>query len=153
MTAQRLERQENVCNLCGLPGVQHANAARCVQALREECDQLRAHLAARNERDRGGPIGSRKICGVTGFCLVTVGTAVSLGKTLVHLAVALPLSELPMRGGFLAGLAAVLAGALLLSVAYGAPFRKTPTRRSPRAAVPDKHLQTPRTMPRPPLAA
>jgi GAF domain-containing protein len=71
------------------------------------------------QRLRGEVIGLRQVCNMAGLGLLLIGILFILGAAVGHLAMALPLSELPTRPGTLSGLVSVLAGGLLVGVARG----------------------------------
>ncbi|HUI25519.1 MAG TPA: GAF domain-containing protein [Candidatus Kryptonia bacterium] len=64
-------------------------------------------------------IGLRQYCRFLGWGLAAVGVLLSVGATIGHLAVSLPLGELFMRPGMLTGMTAVALGALLIAVGQG----------------------------------
>lgn len=71
------------------------------------------------ERLRGEVVGLRQAAAIAGYGLLGVGILLSAATIVGHLAWALPLSELIMRPGLLAGVAAVLVGVSLVGVAHG----------------------------------
>jgi len=64
-------------------------------------------------------IGLRQACRFLGWGLAAIGALLSLGATIGHLAVSLPLRELVTRPGMLTGMTAVLVGAVLVAVGQG----------------------------------
>ncbi len=70
-------------------------------------------------RLRGEVIGLRQVCGWAGFALLAVGMLFVAGAIFSHLALALPLRELPTRSGTLIGLVLSAVGALLVGVGRG----------------------------------
>jgi hypothetical protein len=129
MSVQREQRQRNGCPGCGLPGASHASIRDCVLALRTQCDHLRA------DHERNREIGIRQMCRIAGYSLTMVGTVLSLGNAIVHLAIALPVYELPARSGFLGGLATILAGVLLVGGAQGWFIRRRSAGLTPVATL------------------
>jgi len=119
------------CDLCGLTGLPHATAQACVVALRQERDRLREELAESDRRARGEGLGLRQVSDVVGYGVGAIGIFFMVGKALVHLALALPLSELPTRPAFVGGLAAVLAGALIVGAGHGWLVRTAPASCAP----------------------
>jgi|SRR5579862_615086 len=75
--------------------------------------------AALQEQLRGEVIGLRQVCRVVGLGLLAIGILFIVGATVGHLAMALPLSELPTRPGTLSGLVSMFVGIFLVGVARG----------------------------------
>lgn len=122
---QYVSRRQNGCDLCGLPNVQHANTGGCVLDLRRECDQLRSSLA-QSVPPRDESVGRAEVCSFAGYGLVVIGAVFSLGRTFVHLALALSLWELATCPGFVGGVAAIVAGAALIGIAHGRLIGRPP---------------------------
>jgi GAF domain-containing protein len=64
-------------------------------------------------------IGLRQVAGFFGAGLALVGVASMIAAVFVHLAVALPLGELPNRPGLLVGFVLLLIGGVLLGIGRG----------------------------------
>jgi len=75
--------------------------------------------AALTARLRAEAVGLRQVCRVAGYGLLAIGVVVVMGAVLGHLAMALPLSELPTRPGMLSGGVSMLVGLFLVGVASG----------------------------------
>jgi len=75
--------------------------------------------AAMHEQLRGEVVGLRQVCRIVGLGLLAIGILFIIGAAVGHLAMALPLSELPTRPGTLSGLVSVLVGIFLVGVARG----------------------------------
>src|SRR5437762_5219912 len=75
--------------------------------------------AALHERLRGEVVGLRQVCNTVGLGLLVIGVLFIIGATVAHLAMALPLSELPTRPGTLSGMVSVLVGMFLIGVGRG----------------------------------
>ncbi len=75
--------------------------------------------AALHDQLRGEVVGLRQVCRMVGLGLLVIGILFIIGATIGHLAMALPLSELPTRPGTLSGLVSVLVGLFLVGVARG----------------------------------
>jgi GAF domain-containing protein len=72
----------------------------------------------------GEVIGLRQLCRVLGLGLVASGAVVSVWATIGHLGVSLPVGELLTRPRMLAGILAVVLGAVLVGVGQGWLIRR-----------------------------
>jgi len=73
--------------------------------------------AALHERLHGEVIGLRQVCRVGGLTLLAVGVLAVLGTVVRHLALALPLREVPTAAGTVGGAGALFGGVVLLAIA------------------------------------
>jgi GAF domain-containing protein len=87
---------------------------------------------ALQEELRGEVVGLRLVLALLGTGLLALGGLTVVAATLVHVAWALPLGELPTRPGMLLGLVLVLVGGVLLAVGRGWLVRRTPPPRTAR---------------------
>jgi GAF domain-containing protein len=92
---------------------------------------------ALQEQLTGEILGLRGICSLTGTALLVAGTVSAIAATLVHLAVAKPLAELPFQPGFVLGIAGIAAGLVLVGIGRGwIVARSRPARLGPAGPEP-----------------
>jgi len=100
------------------PGSMTADDLTFLQALADDM-AVAFEKAALHERLHGEVIGVRQVCRVGGLTLLAVGVLAILGTVARHLALALPLREVPMAAGAVGGAGALLGGVVLLAIARG----------------------------------
>ena len=110
-------------------GVAHAAVEDCILAVRTGSDAQRAAHAQRRQ------LGIRRMIRFAGFGLVLVGSALSVADGIVHLAIALPVSDLVASADFVDGMALAVAGLLLAAAAQVRLSRRRAARLTPVATL------------------
>ncbi len=100
------------------PGAMTAGDLEFLQALADDI-AVAYEKAELHERLRGEVIGLRQMCQGGGLTLLAVGALAILGTLVRHLALALPLREVPLAAGTVGGAGAILGGVVLLAIARG----------------------------------